>query len=135
MKTVFDVPAQKLIHASAEKLKGLPEMKPPAWVGYVKSGAHAERAPDSPDFWYVRAASLLRQVYIGGPAGVSVFRRHYGGKKKHRVRREHRAIAGGNIIRKALQALDKAGLTEKKREGRIVTAKGKAFLNGIARTA
>ena len=72
MKTVFDVPAQKLISAAAEKLKALPEMRPPQWVGFVKTGAHAERAPDSPDFWYVRAASLLRQVYVNGPVGVSV---------------------------------------------------------------
>ncbi|MDD5318073.1 MAG: 30S ribosomal protein S19e [Candidatus ainarchaeum sp.] len=133
MKTVFDVPAGRLIPAAAEKLKALPEMRPPAWVGFVKSGAHAERAPDQPDFWYLRAASILRQVYVNGPVGVSVFRRHYGGKKKHRVRREHRAIAGGNIIRKALQALDKAGLTEKKREGRVASAKGKALLNGVAK--
>lgn len=134
MKTVFEVSAQRLIKTAAEGLKALPEMKPPAWVGYVKSGAHAERAPEEPDFWFVRSASLLRQIYVNGPVGVSVFRRHYGGKKKHVVSREHHTKAGGNIIRKSLQALEKAGLVEKKREGRIATSKGKAFLNGIAKT-
>jgi small subunit ribosomal protein S19e len=135
MRTVFDVPADKLISAAAEKLKGMPEMKPPEWMGFVKSGAHAERAPEQPDFWYIRSASLLRQVYANGPVGVSEFRRHYGGKKSHTVAREHKVKAGGNIIRKALQALESAGLVEKKKEGRVVTAKGRKLLDALAKSA
>jgi len=133
MKTVFDVPADKLIAAVAEKLKEMPEMKPPQWIGFVKSGAHRERAPKQPDFWYLRSASLLRQVYVRGPIGVSEFRRHYGGKKGHMVRRSHKTKASGNIIRKALQGLEKAGLISKEKAGRVITGKGKAFLDGIAR--
>ena len=133
MKNVFDVPAGKLIAATAEKLKSVPELEPPAWIHYVKSGAHKERAPDQPDFWYLRCASVLRQVYISGPVGVSVFRRHYGGAKGHTVKRAHKTKAGGNIIRKSLQALEKAGLLERSRAGRSVTAKGKSFVDGAAR--
>ena len=133
MKTVFDVSANKLIADAAEKLKGMPELKPPQWIGLVKSGAHKERAPQQPDFWYLRCASLLRQVYINGPVGVSIFRRHYGGAKGHTVQRSHKTKAGGNVIRKALQALEKGGFVEKKKEGRVVTGKGKSFLDRIAR--
>ena len=133
MKTVFDVPADRLIAGAAERLKDSAEIKPPAWMPYVKSGAHRERAPEQPNFWYIRCASLLRQVYIGGPVGVSKFRRHYGGAKGHTVKRAHKTRAGGNIIRKALQQLEKAGLIDHKKEGRIITGKGKSLLDGIAR--
>ena len=133
MKTVFDVPADKLIAAASGKLKSVSELKPPEWVGFVKSGAHRERAPDQPDFWYIRAASLLRQVYLNGPLGVSVFRKHYGGAKGHTVKRAHSTRAGGSIIRKALIGLEKAGLVDKKKEGRVITAKGKSFLDGVAK--
>ena len=133
MKNVFDVPAGKLIAATAEKLKSVPELKPPAWIHYVKSGAHKERAPEQPDFWYMRCASILRQIYLKGPVGVSIFRRHFGGAKGHTVQRSHKTKAGGNIIRKSLQALEKAGLVDRSRAGRSVTAKGKAFVDGVAR--
>ena len=138
MKTVFDVPADRLIAKAADKLKDLPEMKPPVWAGVVKTGPNRERAPEQPDFWYFRSASLLRQVYMNGPVGVGEFRRHYGGAKRHVVSRQHKKRAGGNIIRKALQQLEKAGLVETKRVqgraiGRVVTGKGKSFLDGAAR--
>lgn len=138
MKTIFDVPADRLIAKAADRLKDLPEIKAPAWVAVAKSGAHNERAPEQPNFWYLRSASLLRQVYMNGPIGVGEFRRHYGGAKRHVVTRQHKMKAGGSIIRKALQQLEKAGLVETKRMqgraiGRIITGKGKALLDGAAR--
>lgn len=133
MKSVFDVPADRLIANAAAKLKDVPEVKPPAWMPYAKSGTHRERAPEQPDFWYIRCASILRQAYINGPVGVSELRRHYGGAKGHTVKRAHKRRAGGNIIRKAFQQLEKAGLVEKKKEGRVISGKGKSFLDGISR--
>jgi len=133
MKNVFDVPADRLIAGAAERLKEVAEIKPPAWMAYVKSGAHRERAPEQEDFWYLRCASILRQVYINGPVGVSEFRRHYGGAKGHTVSRSHKTKAGGSIIRKALQQLEKAGLLEKKKEGRLISGKGKSLLDGVAK--
>ncbi len=137
MKTIFDVPADRLIAGAAEKLKDMPEITPPAWMGYAKTGAHKERAPEQPDFWYIRCGSLLRQVYMNGPVGVGEFRRHYGGAKQHTVKRAHKKKAGGSVIRKALQQLEKAGLIEKKSVagkviGRVVSGKGKALLDGVA---
>jgi len=134
MKTVFDVPAARLIAETAGKLKEKPEMKPPKWIGFVKAGPGNERAPEQPDFWYVRCASMLRQIYVNGPLGVSNLRKHYGTQKKHTVARKHKMKAGGNIIRKALQAMEKASLIEHKKEGRVIAAKGKALLDGIAKT-
>jgi len=138
MKTVFDVPADRLIAGAVAKMKEMPEIKAPAWMAFAKSGAHRERAPEQPDFWYLRCSSLLRRIYMDGPVGVSEFRRHYGGAKQHTVQRAHKKRAGGSIIRKALQQLEKAGLVEKKSVqgkmlGRVVSGKGRALLDSVAR--
>jgi len=134
MVTVYDVPANRLIKMAAEKLRDFPEVTPPQWVAYAKSGAHAIRAPEGADFWYVRCASLLRSVYMKSPTGVSRLKTKYGGRKKRGSRPEHHADAGGSMIRKALQQLEKAGLMEqKKKKGRIISAKGRSFLDSIAK--
>ena len=134
MVTAYDVEAAKLIKGAAEKLKKENLVKPPAWVAYVKTGAHKERAPESPDFWYMRCASLLRRIYMDGPVGVSKLRKAYGGRKHRGAAAERHARAGGSIIRKALQQLESAGLVEKKGKGRIIAKKGRALIDSVAKS-
>jgi small subunit ribosomal protein S19e len=97
---------------------------------------HKERVPVDKDWWYLRTASVLRTVYRLGPIGVSKLRTKYGGKKNRGVKKEHFFKGSGNILRKSLQQLEKAGLikfTDKGiHKGRIITPKGKAFLDKIA---
>jgi small subunit ribosomal protein S19e len=130
--TVFDVPPSKIIKKTSEKLKEMPEIKAPEWMRFVKSGSDRERAPEQDDFWYTRCAALLRKVYVKSPVGVGDLKKEYGTRKHRGVKPEHRSETGGSIIRKALQQLEKAGLIEKKKEGRVMTNKGKSFLNRIA---
>lgn len=133
---MFDVPAHKLIPNVAAKLRELPESKPPAWLRFVKSGAHAQRAPQQKGFWFVRCASLLRKLYLNEPVGVRRLRVAYGGRKKRGVKRERHARAGGSIIRKALQQLEALGFVEKRKEGgRALSKKGRAFLDNAAKEA
>ena len=136
MTTLFDVPANDLIKAVSEELKNKPELAPPAWAGLVKSGAHAERVPQQKDFWFIRCASLLRTLAVRGKVGVRRLRHKYGGGKEHHVAKPHHVMAGGKIIRLALQKLEKAGLVSKKeKEGRRLTAKGEALLTKAAVSA
>ncbi|MEM2974599.1 MAG: 30S ribosomal protein S19e [Candidatus Micrarchaeia archaeon] len=134
MVTAFDVEGTKLIKAVAEKLKADGMIKPPAWVAYVKTGAHKERATEESDFWYKRCASLLRKLYIGGPIGVSRLRKEYGSRKNRGAAAERHVKAGGSIIRKALQQLEKTGLVEKKGAGRVISKKGRALLDNTAKS-
>ena len=134
MVTAYDVESAKLIKAMAEKLKGDSNIKPPIWVGYVKTGANKERAPEEPDFWYKRSASLLRKIYMHGPVGVSKLRKEYSSRKNRGAAKERSVRAGGSIIRKAMQQLEKAGLIEKKGAGRIISKKGTAFVDGAAKS-
>jgi small subunit ribosomal protein S19e len=132
MVTVFDVEPNKLIAKTAEKLKAMNIAKP-AFVGLVKSGAHTERPPQHEGFWYVRCASILRQVYVNDRVGVSKLRRHYGGRKRRGVKPQKHAPAGGSTIRKALQELEKAGLLAKEKTGRVLTPKGRKLLDEAAK--
>ncbi len=131
MVRTFDVGANALIAKVAGKLKGLGIQKP-AFVGIVKSGAHTERPPESPDFWFVRCASLMRQAYVNDAVGIQRMRRHYGASKDRGRRPSHHVAAGGSTIRKAFQALEGAGLMEKSAKGRKLTAKGKSLMDKSA---
>lgn len=136
MPTMYDADAQELVAKTAEDLKKVPEIKPPSWAMFVKTGMHKERPPVNSDWWYFRTASVLRAVYRLGPVGVSKLRAKYGGKKNRGVKKEHFYKGSGNILRKALQQLEKAGFVKFAQKGvhkgRIVTPKGKSFLDRIA---
>ena len=134
---IYDVDPSELIKKVSEKLKDIPEIKPPIWAKWVKTGAHKERPPENKDWWYLRAASILRYVMIRGPIGVSKLRRKYGGKKRRGVASPRFCKGSGNIIRKILQQLEKAGLVQQGakgvHKGRIITKKGASFLNKVAK--
>ena len=131
--SVREVEAQKLIEKLAEKLKEMKEVKPPEWAKYVKTGVHKERPPEQKDWWYVRAAAVLRKIYLKGPVGVSRLRTVYGGRQKRGVRPEKFKKGSGSIIRKVLQQLEACGLVKTiNRKGRVVTLKGKEFIEKVA---
>jgi len=136
MTTMYDVDSQELILKAAEELKKISEIKAPAWATFVKTGMHKQRSPVAHDWWYVRAASVLRTIYRLGPIGTSKLRTKYGGKKNRGVKKEHFYKGSGSIIRKSLQQLEKAGFikfAEKGvHKGRVVTPKGRSFLDKIA---
>jgi small subunit ribosomal protein S19e len=130
MSNILDVKASELVKAASLQLKD--KIKKPAYIDYVKSGANTERPPDSPDFWYMRSASILRQVYVNGPIGVSRLRVRYGSRKDHSMHRRHHVDSGGSIIRDALQALETLKLVQRTKRGRIITPQGKSFLDKIS---
>ena len=133
MITALDVETNKLLKAVAEKLKEDNLVSPPEWVGFVKTGPHKERAPQDEKFWYVRCAAILRALYIESPLGVSILREKFGGKPGSKSGRMHAQKAGGSLVRKPLQQLEKAGLITKDKKGRSLSKKGIALLNGVAK--
>ena len=134
MVTALEVPADLLIERVAEKLRKMPQIRPPAWAYYVKTGAHKERLPDNPDWWYYRAASILRKLYKRGrPVGIERLRTAYGGRVNRGVAPEHFMKGSGSIIRKVLQQLERAGLVRKVRgKGRVLTEQGRSLLDNTA---
>jgi small subunit ribosomal protein S19e len=140
MTNVYKMNAQEYNLKLAEELKKISEFKAPSWVCFVKSGCSKERPIDDLDFWYKRAASILKQIYKKGIVGVSKLRTKYGSKKNRGFKPEQFKKASGKIIRTILQQSDQAGLTQVakeiqgvkgKRPGRELTKKGKELLDSI----
>lgn len=120
----------------AEAVKKSGDFEKPEWIDFVKTGTHKARPTMDSDFWYKRAASILRQIYIRGTLGVNRLRSRYGGRKDRGVQPAEHRKAGGKIIRKILQQAEAAGLLEKskgKKAGRQLTLKGKQFLESVAK--
>ena len=136
MTTTYDVNANDLIEKAAEKLAKIAEMQPPEWAKFVKTGLFKERPPEREDWWFIRAAAILRKIYLLGPIGTSKLRTKYGGRYRRGYAPPRFRRSSGNIIRKALQELEKAGLviqtTKNGHKGRIVTGKGKSLLDKTA---
>jgi small subunit ribosomal protein S19e len=132
MVSARDVPSGKLISALAEQMKSVPSVQMPDWARFVKTGSHAERPPASPDWWFTRAASLLRKVYLHGPVGLSDLERAYGGTKALHYFPKHHRDAGGSSIRLILKQLEQAELVSKTPQGRVLTSKGRATLDKIS---
>jgi small subunit ribosomal protein S19e len=133
MVSAHDVPSSKLIGALAEQMKSLPGMKAPEWAQWVKTGSHAERPPESPDWWLTRAASVMRKLYLHGPVGLTDLERAYGGTKALHYNPKHHRDAGGSSIRKILQQLEQAELVTKTPKGRVLSPKGRAMLDKTSR--
>ena len=138
--SVYELNAQEYNIKLAEALKKVPEFKEPEWVKFVKSGPAKERPIEDEDFWYKRAASILRNIYKKGSVGVERLRTKYGSKKNKGFKPEEFRKGSGKIIRVILQQADKAGFTEiqkpvrgvkSKKPGRILTDKGKKFLEEV----
>jgi len=135
MVTVYDVPAEPLILAVAEKLKENNKIVAPDWAEFVKTGIHTERAPVQPDWWYTRAASVLRKLYVKGPMGTSKLAAEYGGYRD-RGAKPNRAVKGSrNIIRKCLMQLQDAGLLveAENKQGRKISPAGQKLLDNAAK--
>lgn len=134
MVTSYDVPAEQLITKVSAKLREIDSIKPPEWAEFVKTGRHTEKAPVQRDWWYIRAASILRKVYLKGPIGTSRLAEEYGGFAD-RGSKPNKAVKGSrNIARKCVMQLEAAGLVAKsKNKGRVVTAKGQKLLDSVAK--
>ena len=132
MTTVYDIPPDLLIEKVAGELKELDSMEIPDWARFAKTGVHKEMPPKEENWWYIRAASVLRRVYIDGPVGVQRLRSFYGGKKNRGSMPSRFKRGSGSVTRKILQQLEKAGYIVNTPEGRIVSPAGRSFLDGVS---
>lgn len=136
MTHILQVQPGALIEQASKQLKAEKIVTPPEWSDVVKTGCHKERMPDSPDWWYVRCAAVLRAVAKLGPVGTEKLRTKFGGKKDRGHKPERFCKGSGSILRKALQQLEEADFVKKAEKGahkgRVLTPKGISFLDKIA---
>ncbi len=131
MSNIFEVKGDVLVRRVAIRLKDQ-KIPRPSYIDYVKTSPSKERIPQDQDFWYFRCASILRQVYINGPIGVSRLRTRYGSNKSHTVTKHHHKRAGGSIIKDAFDALEKNNYIKKTKSGRVIAPAGKSLLDKVS---
>ena len=136
MTQILEVNPYSLVSKLADELKKQKLVQPTEWSKFVKTGRQKSRLPDNDDWWYVRAAAILRSIAKRGPIGTQKLRTKYGGRKDRGYLPEHHYKSSGSIIRKILQQLEKSELIKqtqiKSHKGRILTPKGVSFLDKIA---
>jgi small subunit ribosomal protein S19e len=131
--TVKDVSPQEFCKAYAAFLKKAGRLEIPKWVDLVKTGPHKELAPYDPDWYYIRAASIARHIYLRKGTGVHGLKKKYGGSVNRGSRPHHHKDASGSIPRKIMQALEKIKVVEAcSSGGRQISSDGQKDLDRIA---
>lgn len=138
MPVIYDVLPEEIIWELAQKLKGNPgvepnPIKPPKDSIHWKTASMREFPPtDAENFWYIRAASILRKLYRGS-LGVNRLKKAYGGRSKNHMHLKHFQTGSGAIVRRILQQLEKANLVAKtEKNGRVLTNTGRSLLDKTA---
>jgi small subunit ribosomal protein S19e len=140
-RTLYEIEPEKFVRALAKRLEEkdmLDAFEMPEWAYFVKTSVARSRPPMESKWWTIRAASILRQLYINGLVGVGKLRTRYGGRKDRGMRPKVSMKGSGKLIRVILQQSEKAGLVEKvkdKKAGRRLTKKGKQLLDEVAKSA
>jgi len=129
-----DVPAQEFINAYASFLQRQGKLEVPGYVDLVKTSAGNELPPQEAETWfYKRAASAARHIYLRKQVGVGKLNKLYGGAINRGGRPAKHADASGSVNRKVLQALEKIGVLEHSpKGGRRISDNGQRDLDRIA---
>ena len=131
MTTGFVIPATVLIEKLATELKEKISM--PEEFKFVKTSHAKENTPENPDWFYIRAGSIIRKMYFKGTIGVQELRKLYNSPKNRGSRPQKSTKASGKIIRNILQQLEKDGIVSKvDGGGRKLSPKGISFVDKLA---
>lgn len=142
---VEEVCPVKLIDILAKALKEDKKLPKPKEAAYIKTGHGRELAPENEDWYYVRAASILRKLYMEeliNPEkskygyGVLWFARIYGGSKNNGHKPSHTVTGSKSVVRRILQSLEHIKLVSKLSDGgRKLSPEGLSFLESMANQA
>jgi small subunit ribosomal protein S19e len=130
---VKDVDQQLFVVGFADFLKKSGKMQVPEWADLIKLSRFNEQGPHNPDWFFVRAASVARHLYIRAPAGVGAFTKIYGARKRNGSAPSHFMRSSQSVSRRVLQSLEEMALVEKDANGgRKLTSQGRRDMDRIA---
>ena len=142
LKEILRVPPDIFISRLASELAKYKEIQPPPESIFWKTVAGKRTPPVQDNWWYIRAAAILRKVALKAPIGVSRLRKEFGYAKRRGVRPRRFQKAAGKPIRLILQQLEAAGLLRKEYsvrndrkviKGRVLSYEGIRLLVDLAR--
>ncbi|KAK4354248.1 hypothetical protein RND71_026442 [Anisodus tanguticus] len=132
-RTVKDVSPHDFVKAYASHLKLSGKMELPEWTDIVKTGKLKELAPYDPDWYYIRAASMARKIYLRGGIGIGGFRRICGGNQRNGSCPRHFCKSSGSVARHILQQLQTMNIIDfEAKGGRRITSNGQRDLDQVA---
>merc|ERR1712151_1331871 len=129
------VPANDFISAYADFLKKSNKIDLPSWVDLVKTGHWKELAPYDEDWFYTRAAAIMRKLYVKPHVGVGRLANKFGGKERNGSARKHQAklLIRFNDNKRNDFAEDTKPDNDTKLNRRVVSDEGKKTINNIAK--
>jgi small subunit ribosomal protein S19e len=134
MTHATDVPADSLLPRLAAELKNRKAVEPPKWAPFVRTGVHTQLAPTQRDWWYLRSASVMRKIYLVGPAGVERLSAEYGGRRDRGSAPYHARTGSRAVLRTIVHQLERSGLVQPlKNRGRRLSAEGQRLLDRLSR--
>ncbi|OEL19487.1 40S ribosomal protein S19 [Dichanthelium oligosanthes] len=126
-------PILGLLKIVEQRTDHISKMELPEWVDIVKTARFKELPPYDPDWYYTRAASIARKIYLRQGIGVGGFQKIYGGRQRNGSRPPHFCKSSGAISRNILQQLQKMGIIDvDPKGGRLITSQGRRDLDQVA---
>eukprot|EP00768_Dysnectes_brevis_P000457 gnl/Dysnectes_brevis/109_a130_11433.p1 GENE.gnl/Dysnectes_brevis/109_a130_11433~~gnl/Dysnectes_brevis/109_a130_11433.p1 ORF type:complete len:144 (+),score=31.29 gnl/Dysnectes_brevis/109_a130_11433:33-464(+) len=131
-----DVPAELFVDAFAAQLKSEGAFKQPAYTEYAKTGACRDRVPESDDWYFVRAAAVLRRLYVRRNVGVGAFTKVFGTAYTTKCAPQHFKRSSSKVIRNILQQYEALGYVTQPRNGsgRVMTRKGQKIVDQFSKS-
>ncbi|XP_040599787.1 40S ribosomal protein S19-like [Mesocricetus auratus] len=111
--TIKDLNQQEFIRALAAFLKKSGKLKVCEQVDTVKLAKYKELAPCDENWFYTRAASRARHLYLLDGARVGSMTKVYGGEQRKGVRPSHFSRGSKSVARRFLQGLEGLKMVEK----------------------
>ena len=139
--TLLDVPANKLIDQVASFLKEKNIIKIPKYAPLVKTSRANDCEPIDPDYFYYKAAAIIRKLYLtkSKNIGVGSLRVMFSKKERRGSQPPKTFRAGGKIIREIIIQLKNAdyiknygGKDDETNSGLYLTKNGRSQLDKIA---
>ncbi|CAG9578028.1 40S ribosomal protein S19-like protein [Leishmania major strain Friedlin] len=131
--TLKDVSAWRWIKTAARHFKQEGKIFVPNCTEIMKSSHGRERAPQNPDWYYIRCAAVLRAIYLRPGVGYGGLSKRFGNKKNYGSRPEHTVTSSTGPLHWACKSLTKLGLVEPgAQSGQRLTRKGHKFADSLA---
>ena len=131
--TVRDVPANKWVKAMASHFKREGKILVPTCTDFLKTSHGREKAPQNHDWYYYRAAAVLRRIYLRPGTGYGGMSKAFGNKKNKGSKPEATVRAATGPIHWACKSLEGLKLIGKgKSKGRVLTRTGRKQCDSVA---
>ncbi|EAN88197.1 putative ribosomal protein S19 [Trypanosoma cruzi] len=131
--TMKDVHPWRWVKLCSQHFKQEGKLMVPNCTEIVKSSHGRERAPQNPDWYYIRCAAILRAVYMRPGVGYGGLSKRFSSKKNRGSRPEITVRASKGLLHWGCKSLTKLGLIEKcESSGHRITKNGRKLADAIA---